>query len=743
MRIAYIGTYPPRGCGIGTFTNNLVKSIVVNTDNKNVEDAIVIALNKDNEEYDYPKEVKLTIRESHQRDYINAANFINYSDIDICILEHEFGIFGGDEGLYILPFIHHLKIPLIVTFHTVLKEPNYTQKAIVQSIGKESANIVVMSKKAVNFLENIYQIPSEKISYIEHGVPNFDRIQKLEVKKKFNLKDKKILFTFGLLSRNKGIETVIKALPEIKKQVPNVLYIVMGKTHPEVMKHSGEEYRNYLYYLAKKNGVEDNLYFINKFTTEEMIYEYLSASDVYVTPYLNEAQITSGTLAYAVGAGAVVVSTPYWHATELLADGRGFLFDFSNEKDLATQVCKLLSSNQLLEETSTKAYDYGKKIRWPKIGKQYLTLCEYIKSRSIIPEQKESLTNPDSLPKFNLAHVLALTDSTGIIQHAKYTIPNRYEGYCLDDNARGLILATLAHRLKKDTNSDKLLKRYLAYIFHAQREDGYFRNFMSYKRDFLDDIGSEDSFGRTVWGLGYLIRHAPNNTFRQLGREIFGKSYQNFEKIKYIRSLANVIIGLSYYLQVHGGDEPAIALLRKLSDRLTDSYEKHKTDKWQWFDNELTYDNALLPLAMFHTYNITGQEKYYDIAIETTHFLTEICFRNGFCSLVGNDGWFKKDDEKIPEFDQQPVDAMALVLLYYQAYKITKDKKYLDLLSKSYMWFQGENHLRIPLFDHESNGCCDGLEKTGINRNQGAESTLAYWVSHLTLLSSYEKEFIY
>ena len=743
MKIAFIGTYPPRQCGIGTFTNNLVKAIVANTDSKKVtKHAMVIALNEDGQTYDYPEEVKFTVQQNRQGDYIDAAKFINYSDADVCILEHEFGIFGGNDGVYILPLLHRLEIPLIVTFHTVLKDPSYTQRSIVEEIGRKAARIVVMSKRAVQFLTEIYGISKEKIVLIEHGVPEFKHIPIDKAKHKHGLIGKKVLFTFGLLSRNKGIETAINSLPRVVEKHPDLQYIILGATHPNVLKHSGDEYRDYLRRLVKKLDLETNVYFNNEFATEDKLFEYLNASDIYITPYLNEAQITSGTLSYAVGAGCTVVSTPYWHAQELLDSNRGRLFDFKNSEQLAEILIELLDDEEKLAQISSNAFEYGKKIRWPKIGKQYLYLSEMVIDNWSPESVSEQPIDIRMLPPFDLEHIKRLTDDTGIVQHAKYGIPNLKEGYCVDDNSRALLMALMAYQQNKDQDALNLMPIYLSFIHYMQRENGNFRNFLSFSRQYLDEYGSEDSFGRTIWALGYLLRFAPNDSFRQLGREIFFHSVQYFEHIKSIRGAANAIIGISHYLKTASNDEGMVKIMNNLLKIITSEYETHRTDDWKWFEEAMTYDNAIIPLALISAYEITGDEKLYNTALESTYFLESKTMKPDYFTPIGNNGWFHKGGE-MPEYDQQSIDVMAMVLLYYQLFEVTKKREYIEKMFKCYLWFLGENSLRLPLFDHETKGCCDGLECNGVNRNQGAESTLAYWISHLVILSAQEKEHIY
>jgi len=744
MKIALIGTYPPRKCGIGTFTNNLLKAIAANTEHDDLASvAQVIAIDGNEQDLDYPEEVKLTIRQSRQRDYVIAAKQINYSDADVCILEHEFGIFGGDDGVYILSLIHRLELPLIVTLHTVLNDPSYTQRSIIEDIGNRAARIVVMSKRAVDFLTDIYHIPREKIDYIEHGVPDFNKVSSADVKKKFNFEDRKVLLTFGLISRNKGIETVINALPDVVRKYPKLLYIISGKTHPEVLKHSGEEYRSFLQRLIKEHGIEKNVFFNNAFLSEEKLFEYLSASDIYITPYLNEAQITSGTLSYAVGVGSAVVSTPYWHAQEILDEGRGRLFGFKDSIQLSKVILDLLDDEKNINDLKERAYEYGKKLRWPKIGRQYLSLAEYlVDSRARDLEIKKLPIQIPMLPVINLAHVKRLTDDTGIVQHAKYGIPNLKEGYCLDDNARALLMALMAYRQSKDKEAPELITIYLSFIHYLQRENGNFGNFLSFSRQFLDEYGSEDSFGRTIWALGYLISNAPNDSFKQIGREIYSRSIQYFDKLESLRGISNTIIGIAYYLKDAQEDESQLQLLLSLTSKLVSAYQANKDKNWHWFENTISYDNGILPLAIYHAAELTNDDELLNIANESLKFLEKITCSHGYFTPVGNQGWYQKGGE-LPEYDQQSIDVMAMILLYHQAYQVTKNKEYIEKLFFSYMWFLGENSLRLPLYDHETCGCCDGLESTGVNRNQGAESTLAYWISHLTVLAAQEKEFEY
>jgi glycosyltransferase involved in cell wall biosynthesis len=739
MKLAFIGTYPPRECGIGTFTNNLLNSMLVNNERReHGYEGFVVALNDIDNTYKYPEEVKLTIRQEHQEDYLQAVKFINLSGADLCILEHEFGIFGGQNGVYILPLLHRLEIPLIVTLHTILKTPSYNEKAVLQEICKMAHKIVVMSQKVIEFLVSIYNVPEEKIVFIEHGVPDIHFSQE-KSKKEFKLENKKVLLTFGFIGRNKGIETVIKALPKVVEKHPDVIFIVLGKTHPNVLRHSGEEYRIFLMRLVKSLQLEKHVIFLNEFINEQDLFKYLSASDIYITPYLNEAQITSGTLSYAVGIGSAVISTPFWHAAELLAEGRGRLFNFNDSNNLTSILTELLDKPEELNELKRKAYDYGRKITWPKTGEKYVALTENIlKEGYKVIVKKDTVLDFLILPPFSLTHINRLTDDTGIIQQAKFGIPNLKEGYCLDDNSRALLMVLMAYRQMKDIRAFELSPIYLSYIHYMQNANGTFRNFLSFSRNYLDEVGSEDSFGRTIWALGYLLGNAPNDAYYQTGKLLFFNASPNFENLKSIRGIANTMIGICYYLKSNPSDDTMTERLRNLANILIKHYYENETPDWKWFESLLAYDNGILPLALLHSVEILNDDKITKTALNSMNFLTKHTLKDNYLSIIGNEKWYKKDGER-SAFAQQPIDAMAMVLMYHQAFHVTKDKDYLNKLYTSFLWFLGENDLRMSLYDFETQGCCDGFESYGVNRNQGAESSLAYLISHLTVLQAYEE----
>lgn len=726
MKIAYISTYLPKQCGIATFTNDLIQSI------DHQDSAItqhVIALS--DQPYSYPEEVVFQINTHQQLDYIQAAHFINENKYDCVVLEHEYGIFGGNSGVYILSLINQLHMPLLVNLHTILEKPNIDERAILIEIAKRASIIVVMSSYAIDLLQKIYHVHENKIRLIPHGVPAFDYKQDI-AKEQLQLANKKIILTFGFIARNKGIETVIQALPKVVQEYPETIYLIVGKTHPNVLLESGEEYREYLIELIKEKGLEQHVLFVNDFVSTEALTTYLTACDIYITPYINEAQITSGTLSFAVGAGAAVLSTPYWHAKDLLADGRGILFDFKNYKELKNILIDLFDNTKKLEDLRIKARHHGEKTTWNKLGHSYTKLFQNLFLAPLSPDTKTKIDRLESFPKFRWDHLDRLTNHVGIIQHATFATPNYREGYCLDDNARALLVSLMQHDAFGEKATKKRISTYLSYIYYAQREDGLFHNFMNFQNEFLEETGSEDSFGRAIWALGYLFNTAPYNDFYQLGSLIFFKAVPHFENLKSIRAIAYTMMGISEYLKQQPNDERITELLRKLAFKLVHEYDASADEDWKWFEPVLAYDNAIIPLAILMSNKFLNDDKLKEIGFTTFYFLENIIMQNGFLSIIGNQKWAKQN-QNMSKFGQQPIDVTATVLLFREVFEITKNDEYFEKMIRSFEWFLGENDLKLPLYDHHTKGCCDGLETYGINRNQGAESTLCYFISYITI----------
>ncbi|MFA9389068.1 MAG: glycosyltransferase [Prolixibacteraceae bacterium] len=730
MKIMCLGNYPPRQCGIATFTENLVRSILNAAEIHSIEIELeVIAMNDEGKTYSYPPIVKNTIRANEKSNYIQMANIINNSGAELFLLQHEYGIYGGESGVLLLSLLRRIKIPIVSTFHTVLEKPSFHQYEVLRKIAAYSNKMVIMNSLAINFLTEIYHIRRAKIACIEHGVPDFKVLKDQDQVLPLNWQDKKIMLTFGLIGRSKGIETVIRALPAIVSNHPNVLYVVLGKTHPHVVQNAGEEYREYLISMVKRLKLSEHVLFINEYVSEIALMAYLKRADIYVTPYLNKAQITSGTLSYAVSGGCAVVSTPYWHAEQLLADGRGILFDFGNFAQLAEVVNNLLDHPKSMQVLQQKAFEYGKTISWPLIGKSYLNEFE-----SVINQTQEAadLMKQDHkihYPEFDISHLKRLSDDTGLLQHARTSVPYYKAGYCLDDNSRAIVVCVKAWNRDPKQEYLDLLDKYLAYLTYMQRRDGSFTNYMTYERTLLD-TKSDDAYGRIIWALGYLIRFAPTNSYFHLAFDLFERAIPQYGKLSYARGYANCIFGLYHYIKRFPDQERYLQLLQTLSDQLCEIYKRHKKENWNWFEDSLTYDNGLLPAALYRSYEISGEEKYLQIADESRIFLESKCFREEWLSLIGNRKWLRLDQD-YDFFAQQPIDAMAMVILYQSAWEATRNKEYLDKLRLSFDWFFGKNDLDITLFDFESKGCNDGIEEANINRNQGAESNIAFLLSYL------------
>ncbi len=731
MKVICVGNYPPRQCGIATFTKNLVASLQSAASKQMIDFEIeVIAMNDPDQQYSYPSIVTKTIRDQFKDDYTAAANYINQSGADICLLQHEYGIFGGDSGLLLIGLLRQLKIPVVTTFHSVLQKPNFHQKEVLKKIAAYSYAVVVMSKLAIDFLKEIYETPSAKIFYIEHGVPDFELLKSLFPNQPETWTGHDVLLTFGLLGRSKGIETAIKALPKIVEKHPKVLYVIMGKTHPHVVRCSGEEYRDSLKELVVKLGLEEHVQFIDEYTNESDLAAYLLAADIYITPYHNKAQITSGTLCYALGGGCAVFSTPYWHAEEILKNGVGRLFDFGDYNDLSQQINEVLDDRDKLQLMQKKAYAYGRTISWPLVGDAYLSIFKNIgllaaHYEAHLKSQYQLIDYP-----FNPQHIIRLTDHTGILQHAHGCTPNYKTGYCLDDNSRALLLSMMAYQQFKDPKYIQLVIKYLSFINHMQQKDGSLKNFMTYSNTTFENDESEDAFGRTVWAIGHLIRFAPSDTLFQLGIEIFNCLLNQIEKMKHARGYANCILGLYHYTKRFPDQESYTKIVSDLANKLCDEYDRYSNEHWHWFESVMTYDNGLMPAALYKAYKLTGNDRYFRIAERTTQFLESKCFYHSHLSLIGNQRWLRME-EAYSMYGQQPIDAMAMVLLYNTIYRIKKDADTAEKLRNSFKWFLGFNDHDLPLYDMETCGCNDGIEQFSINRNQGAESTIAYHIAWL------------
>lgn len=732
--VSFISSYIPRQCGIATFTNDLATSFkkLRNGVNLNVS---VTALNDVPEGYKYPSEVKFEIKDKSSNDFKEAAYYLNLSDKDIINLQHEFGLYGGEAGSHILYLLENLKKPVVTTLHTVLEHPDDDQLKVMQEINRYSSYMVVQSEKAQGMLSNVYGVPREKIKFIPHGAHDVPFLDTTYYKDKFQLTEKKVILTFGLLSPGKGIEDVINALEIVVKTNPDISYIILGATHPHVRKQYGESYRNNLENLVKKKGLENNVIFINRFVNTEELLEFLLMSDIYVSPYHNMEQIVSGTLTYALASGKAVVSTPYWYAQELLRDEKGVLYSFQEPESLSNSLTELLNDENKRNRLRRNAYEAGRKMIWPEVAGRYYDIfqkaaAEYtINTTSLMKSPK--YRHMPSLPEVNLSHLRNITDTTGILQHSVFSIPNRNEGYCIDDNCRALLVIILNKYLFRDPLADQLLYTYLSFIHYAYNsETGLFRNFMSYDRKWLDDKGTEDSNGRTMFVLGYFIKNAENHSHLALCKMLFDASLKSMEKFGSLRAMAHIIMGCIFYLQKFSGAREVKRICERMLESLYERYMENSTESWKWFEDSLTYDNARLSQALLMGGIYFKNSNYLYSGLESLTWLFDVIYdkERNFVSLVGNDGWYKKNGEK-SRFDQQPVEIPSIIDACYQAYLITEDMEWINKIGITFSWFLGNNERQEPMYDFTTGGCYDGLTAALTNQNQGAESTVSWLTS--------------
>ncbi len=735
--IAVIGNYLPRHCGIATFTTDLCNALAGAMDGGQV---LALAMDDVPGGYDYPERVKFQLRANVQADYLRAAEFLNVNQFDVAVLQHEYGIFGGKFGRHILHLIGELRMPVLTTLHTVLAEPGDEQRAIIAELAERSERLVVMSGKARELLEEVYEVPEARVALIPHGIHDVPFVDPSFHKDQFELEGRKVILTFGLLSPGKGIEKMIEAMPRIVEKHPEAVYLVLGATHPHVKREYGDSYRIGLQQRAGRLGMEDHVLFHNRFVEVELLCEYIGAADIYVTPYVNEAQITSGTLAYALGAGKAVVSTPYWHAAELLAEGRGRLVPFGDTEAMSDAITELLSDDLERNAMRKRAYQYCRPMVWSQVARAYRDLAgEVIRQRTRAPVPRvEAGSIPrllKELPEVEIEHLRNMTDAVGILQHAKYATPDRAHGYCTDDNARALIVASTYGALLEDEAVLPLVQTYLSFMLHAfNRESRCFRNFMSYERQWLEETGSEDSHGRALWGLGKAVKYGPKGAVRDLATRLFADALPAVEGFKSPRAWAFALVGLHSYLEIYGGDAAARRLRALLAGRLHGLFKEHADEKWSWFEPVVTYANAKIPHALILSGQWMPDAEIFETGIKTLRWLLEQqTSPEGSISIIGNLGWLTKEGGRA-KFDQQPIEAMALVEACAEAYRSTGEEYWLKSAQRCLQWFMGRNDLSVPLYDFQTGGCSDGLNPNGANANQGAESTLAWLVSLLTLI---------
>jgi glycosyltransferase involved in cell wall biosynthesis len=735
-RVAFIGNSLPRQCGIATFTSDLHQAVSFGRPNM---DATIVAMTDHNARYDYPSAVRFQVNDMNKDDYERAADFLNAGKIDVVCLQHEFGIFGGEAGSHILALLTRLKMPIVTTLHTVLASPTPAQRGVMSQIIEMSSRVVVMVERARDLIREVYRTPTEKITVIPHGIPDFPFDDPDDAKIRMGFGGKSVILTFGLLSPNKGVEVMIDAMPSILKCCPNTIYVVLGATHPNLVREQGELYRESLTERARLLGVQDNLVFLDQFVDQPTLLKFISMSDVYVTPYLNEAQMTSGTLAYSFGLGKAVVSTPYWHARELLADGRGILVPFGDSAALSSEIASLLTDDARRQNMRKLAYSSSRSMIWERAAERYLSLFEDV-SRSqrlrviVRPDRVRPVLSARARTEPRTEYLLSMCDDTGLYQHAIHSVPDRAHGYCVDDNARALLLACALNHPDEKPLPEVLTSRFAAFVQHAWNPDRKrFRNFMSFSRAWLEESGSEDSHGRSLWALGACAHNDANASRRRWATAMFREASPPVEDFPSPRSWAFTLIGLDSYCAVFAGDDAAGRLRRLLADKLMSILSASETQDWVWFEDQLAYDNARLPQALIMTGLATATPSYVAAGLRTLRWLTRLQTNpEGHFRPIGSESFGQR--RKAPRaFDQQPLEAAATISACHAAWRIEGDPRWMVEAERAFAWFLGANDLQTPLVDLETGSCRDGLHPNRANENRGGESVLSYLLGQVEL----------
>lgn len=728
-RIAFIGNSLPRRCGIATFTTDLENAVAASRGDL---ETVIVAMTDHGQIYDYPSTVGFQLNDDRPEDYIRAAEFLNNGGFDAVSLQHEFGIFGGEAGSHILTLLSRLTIPVVTTLHTVLSEPTAAQRDVLVRIIEISSRVVVMASKGVELLRAVYQVPDEKIEIIPHGIPEFAFVEPDNAKTKLGFSDKAVILTFGLLSPNKGIEVMIDAMPAIMKTRPDAVYVVLGATHPNLVRDQGEAYRASLVAHARAAGVEDHVVFLNQFVDQKTLLEFISMSDVYVTPYLNEAQMTSGTLAYSFGLGKAVISTPYWHASELLADGRGILVPFGDAPALGVEISKLLTNDVLRQAMRKRAYSSSRSMTWERTAERYMSVFENARRRHRLKTIARSdtstlLRDRSAPPEMRIDHFLSMCDDTGLLQHAVHSVPDRSHGYCVDDNARALLLACALNNPGEQRLPEVLTARFAAFVQHAWNPDTRrFRNFMGFNRCWLEASGSEDSHGRTLWALGVCALTDANSSRRTWAASLFAEAVTTADHLRSPRAWAFVLLGLDAYCAAVTNDTRAATLRLLLADRLIAAFDAVETEDWAWFEEGLAYDNARLPQALILAGIATRNPTYLATGLKSLRWLVQQqTSATGQFRPVGTEG-FGEARRRPQAFDQQPLEATATIAACFAAWRAEADAEWKAEAARVFAWFLGSNDLSVSLVDLETGSCRDGLHPDRPNENRGGESVVSY-----------------
>jgi glycosyltransferase involved in cell wall biosynthesis len=730
-RLAFIGNSLPRRCGIATFTTDLQQA--VSTSRPDLDTGIV-AMTDHGQAYDYPASVAFQVKDDNIDEYVRAADFLNAGRFDIVCLQHEFGIFGGEAGAHILVLLSRLTMPVVTTLHTVLAKPTAAQRAVMERIVEMSSKVVVMANKGHELLRSVYQVPDDKIEVIAHGIPDVAFVGPDAAKAVLGFSGRAVVLTFGLLSPNKGIEVMIDAMPSILQRRPDAVYVVLGATHPNLVRDQGEAYRQSLLTRVRELGIEDHVVFLDQFVDHATLLEFISMCDVYVTPYLNEAQMTSGTLAYSFGLGKPVVSTPYWHASELLADGRGVLVPFGDAAATGREIAELLTDDVRRQAICKRAYAVSRSMTWERTAERYTSVFEQARQAHWLRAFARPIRTPEpnspTPPAMQIGHLLSMCDDTGLLQHAVHSVPDRSHGYCVDDNARALLLACALNHRGEQRLPEVLTSRFAAFVQHAWNPDTRrFRNFMGFDRTWLEALGSEDSHARTLWAMGECARSDASPPRRQWAASLFAKALPTAEAFGSPRAWAFTLLGLDAYCATVPNDLHARDVRPVLADRLMSLLAAVETPDRVWFETGLAYDNARLSQALLVTGVATRTAAYTDAGLRSLAWLmTQQTAPAGHFRPAGTAG-FGEQMQPPRAFDQQPVEAAATIAACLAAWRVDGDSEWKAVAARAFAWFFGSNDLSVALVDPETGSCRDGLHPDRANENRGAESVLSYLLS--------------
>ncbi|MPS72352.1 MAG: glycosyltransferase [Chryseobacterium sp.] len=721
--IIFVSTFPPKVCGIATYTQDLIKSL----HSKFGESfkAIICPMETEEENYEYQEYTEYKLNISDAVSYLELAAKINKNDaIELVMLQHEFGFFNETRnGLYL--FLKNLKKDVIITFHTVLPKPDKELKEKVKEIADFARSLVVMTSISADILSSDYEISPDKITVIPHGTHLLPFTDKIALKEKYDLKDKKVLSTFGLLGSGKNIETTLKALPEIIAKNPDVIFLILGKTHPAIVRHEGEKYRYFLEDLTCKLHLENNIRFINDYLPLPELLEYLQLTDVYLFTSKDRNQAVSGTFSYAISSGCAIVSTPIPHALEVLKEDTGIIIDFEAPEQLSVAVNTLLENESIREELRQKSLEKMAPTAWENSSILHALLFQEFGNN------KTELNY--NLPEINLDHIQNMTTDFGMIQFSKISKPDINSGYTLDDNARAMIAICRHFQINEKKSDLQLISIYLNFIKFCQQKDGSFLNYVDDHKQFTQqnyETNLDDSNGRAIWALGYLIslKEILPQEFSETAEKIIQKNLIRAEKIHSTRAMAFIVKGLHY--QNSGKNLP---LLKELADRLVKMYQHEAKDNWHWFESYMTYGNSLIPEALLCAWISTKDGIYKQIAEESFQFLLSKIMVGSNIKVVSNKGWLQKENTEndLPIGGEQPIDVAYTILALERFHTVFNDKRYLEMMRNSFDWFLGKNHLDQIVYNPATGGCYDGIEEKNVNLNQGAESTASYLMARL------------